>query len=37
MDISRIELARDIFLEEVVYSMDDIAEVLEEFEGSECN
>lgn len=37
MDISKIELARDIFLEEVVYSTDDIAEVLEEFEGSECN
>lgn len=37
MDIETIEMARGIFLEEVVYSMDDIAEVLEGFEGSECN
>ena len=37
MDIETIEMARDIFLEEVVYSTDEIAEVLEGFEGSECN
>lgn len=37
MDIESIEVAREIYYQEVVYSMDDIAEVLEEFEGSECS
>lgn len=36
MDISRIELERDIYLEEVVYSADDIVGVLDGYSTEEC-